>query len=374
MHLIPSGIFHPDVSCIIGNGVVIDPATLLGELDGLHQRSVGTDNLFISDRAHVIMPYHVLLDGLEEEARGKGAIGTTRKGIGPAFADKTARMGIRVCDLIDRESFRKRLSDVLESKNNILTRLYGSTPLSFDEVYQEYTEHGERIAPFVRETDVIIRKALDGNEQVMLEGAQGAMLDLDYGSYPYVTSAVSGGVSLGLGMRPTDIHNVVGVYKAYITRVGGGPMPTELTDEQGETIREKGHEYGTTTGRPRRCGWFDAVVGRYSSDVNGFTSVAIMKLDILDSFATIKICTEYEIDGVRHTRPPANFSLLERCRPIYEEMPGWQCDTSSMRRLDELPPQAQAYIRRIEELINCPASIVSVGPDREQTIMVKSIP
>jgi len=373
MHLIPSGIFHPGVACIIGNGVVIDPETFLNEVDKLHQQGVSTDNLFISDRAHLIMPYHVLLDGLEEEARGSGAIGTTRKGIGPAFSDKTARMGIRVCDLIDKESFRERLGYVLKLKNDILVKLYGYTPLSFDKIYRDYSEYAERMAPYVRETDLIIRDAIKRDEQILLEGAQGAMLDLDYGTYPYVTSAVSGGVSLGLGMSPTKIKNVIGVFKAYITRVGGGYMPTELDDEDGETIREKGHEYGTTTGRPRRCGWFDAVVGRYSVEVNGFTSAAIMKFDILDTFSTIKICTAYELDGVRRDHPPASSSLLARCRPIYEELPGWQCPTCDIRRFEKLPAQAQKYVRRIEELIDCPASIVSVGPDRKQTIMVKPV-
>ncbi len=370
MHLIPSGILYPDVTCIIGSGVVIDPDTLLGEIDELHRRGVSTDNLFISNRAHLIMPYHVLLDGLEEEARGSGALGTTRKGVGPAFTDKTSRMGIRVCDLLDRESFRQRLEFVLERKNSTLTRLYGAPPLSFDEVHEQYLRYGERLAPHVRETDVIVRDALRRGDQVLLEGAQGAMLDLDLGTYPYVTSAASGAVSLGLGMSPSDIGAVIGVFKAYITRVGGGPMPTELDDDCGAMIREQGREYGTTTGRPRRCGWFDGVVARYSAEINGFTSVAIMKFDVLDKLPTIKVCTAYELDGARYDRPPANSALLARCLPVYEELPGWQCRTSDIRRFEDLPPQAQAYTRRIEELIGCRASIISIGPGREQTIMV----
>ncbi len=374
MHLIPSGIFHPDVTCIIGNGVVIDPAILFKEIDELEERGISTDNLNISNRAHLIMPYHILLDSLEEEARGSGAIGTTRKGVGPAFTDKTSRMGIRVCDLLDKESFHQRLSTVLEQKNSVLTRLYGAAPISFDDVYRDYCQYGERISPFVRETDVVIQEALERGELVLLEGAQGAMLDLDYGSYPYVTSAATGGVSLGLGMSPSAIESVVGVFKAYITRVGGGPMPTELHDECGKFIREQGREYGTTTGRPRRCGWFDAVAGRYSVRVNGFTSAAIMKFDVLDDFSTIKICTSYQVDGDIYIRPPACSAQLEKCVPVYEEMPGWKCATSHIRRFEELPPQAQAYIRRIEELIDCPASIISVGPDREQTIMVRPVP
>ena len=374
MHLIPSGIFHPDVTCIIGNGVVIDPNTLLGEIESLRERKVSVENLLISDRAHLIMPYHILLDGLEEEARGKGAIGTTRMGVGPAFVDKTSRMGIRVCDLLDREIFRNRLTSVLEYKNSILTKLYGAAPLSLEELYRQYCDYEERLRPFIRETDVVIREALAKEEWVLLEGAQGTMLDLDFGSYPFVTSAVEGGVSLGLGMRPTSVQQVIGVSKAYTTRVGGGPMPTELHDENGHLIREKAHEYGTTTGRPRRCGWFDAVVGRYTAEVNGFTSAAITRFDILDDFESLRICTAYEVNGVVHSRPPASSALFERCQPVYEEMPGWQSPTSHIRLFEDLPSRAQAYVKRIEELIGCPASIISVGPGREQTIMVRPLP
>jgi adenylosuccinate synthase len=322
----------------------------------------------------MIMPYHLLLDGLEEEARGKGAIGTTRRGVGPAFVDKTARMGIRVCDLLDDESFRQRLSFVLEYKNNVLTKLYGAAPLSFDEIYQTYLEYGERMAPFVRETNAVLNDALDRGDWILLEGAQGTMLDLDFGTYPYVTSALAGGVSLGLGMNPSAIKAVVGVYKAYTTRVGGGPMPTELHDECGETIRERAHEYGTTTGRPRRCGWFDAVIARYAAEVNGFTHAAITRFDILDEFATLSICTAYEVDGTVYHRPPANPDLLARCRPVYEEIPGWQRPTTDIRRFEDLPGEAKAYVRRLEELIGCPAGIISVGPGREQTIVVTPIP
>jgi adenylosuccinate synthase len=374
LHLIPSGIFYPHVTCIISNGVVIDPTTLLSEVDALRQRGVSVDNLVISDRAHLIMPYHILLDELEEDARGKGAIGTTRKGVGPAFVDKAARMGIRVCDLLDRESFRDRLSVVLEYKNNVLTKLYGAAPLSFDEIHQTYCEYGERMAPFVRETNAILKDALDRGDWILLEGAQGTMLDLDFGTYPFVTSAIGGGVSLGLGMNPSAIEAVVGVYKAYTTRVGGGPMPTELHDEYGEAIREKAHEYGTTTGRPRRCGWFDAVVARYAAEVNGFTHAAITRFDILDEFATLKICTAYEVDGTVYHRPPANPDLLARCRPVYEEMSGWQRPTTDIRRFEDLPGEAKAYVRRLEELIGCPAAIISVGPGREQTIVVIPVP
>jgi adenylosuccinate synthase len=372
MHLIPSGIFYPGCTCLIGNGVVIDPAAFLEEVENLKKHSISVSNLFISDRAHVIMPYHILLDGLEEKSRGKGAIGTTLKGIGPAFVDKIARMGIRICDLLDKENFRKRLSVVLEHKNNILVKLYGAAPLALDEVYQKYCKYAEQLSPFVRETDVLLREALQRGEKVLLEGAQGTMLDLDFGTYPYVTSAAVGATSLsmGLGIGSMKINGIIAVFKAYTTRVGGGSFPTELLDECGSLIRERAHEYGTTTGRPRRCGWFDGVAARFSSEINGLTSAAITRFDILDNFPTIKVCTAYKVGRTTYHRPPANPALLEKCQPVYEELPGWECPTSDIRSLKKLPPQAQAYVKKLEELIGCPVSLVSVGPSREQTIMV----
>jgi len=375
MHLIPSGIFYPGCTCLIGNGVVIDPAAFLEEVENLKKHSISVSNLFISDRAHVIMPYHILLDGLEEKSRGKGAIGTTLKGIGPAFVDKIARMGIRICDLLDKENFRKRLSVVLEHKNNILVKLYGAAPLALDEVYQKYCKYAEQLSPFVRETDVLLRDALKRGEKVLLEGAQGTMLDLDFGTYPYVTSAAVGAASLsmGLGIGSMKINGIIAVFKAYTTRVGGGSFPTELLDECGSLIRERAHEYGTTTGRPRRCGWFDGVAARFSSEINGLTSAAITRFDILDNFPTIKVCTAYKVGRTTYHRPPANPALLEKCQPVYEEMPGWECPTSDIRSLKKLPPQAQAYVKKLEELIGCPVSLVSVGPSREQTIMVRPI-
>ena len=375
MHLIPSGIFYPRCTCLIGNGVVIDPAAFLEEVENLKKHSISVSNLFISDRAHVIMPYHILLDGLEEKSRGKGAIGTTLKGIGPAFVDKIARMGIRICDLLDKENFRKRLSVVLEHKNNILVKLYGAAPLALDEVYEKYCKYAEQLSPFVRETDVLLREALRRGEKVLLEGAQGTMLDLDFGTYPYVTSAAVGAASLsmGLGIGSRKIDGVIAVFKAYTTRVGGGSFPTELLDECGSLIRERAHEYGTTTGRPRRCGWFDGVAARFSSEINGLTSAAITRFDILDNFPTIKVCTAYKVGRTTYHRPPANPALLEKCQPVYEELPGWQCPTSDIRSLKKLPPQAQAYVKKLEELIGCPVSLVSVGPSREQTIMVRPI-
>jgi len=375
MHLIPSGIFYPRCTCLIGNGVVIDPAAFLEEVENLKKHSISVSNLFISDRAHVIMPYHIILDGLEEKSRGKGAIGTTLKGIGPAFVDKIARMGIRICDLLDKENFRKRLSVVLEHKNNILVKLYGAAPLALDEVYQKYCKYAEQLSPFVRETDVLLRDALKRGEKVLLEGAQGTMLDLDFGTYPYVTSAAVGATSLsmGLGIGSMKINGIIAVFKAYTTRVGGGSFPTELLDECGSLIRERAHEYGTTTGRPRRCGWFDGVAARFSSEINGLTSAAITRFDILDNFPTIKVCTAYKVGRTTYHRPPANPALLEKCQPVYEEMPGWECPTSDIRSLKKLPPQAQAYVKKLEELIGCPVSLVSVGPAREQTIMVRPI-
>ena len=374
MHLIPSGIFYSAVICLIGSGVVIDPASLLEEIDTLKQKNIDLRNMFISDRAHVIMPYHILLDGLEEKARGKGAIGTTLKGIGPAFVDKTSRSGIRMCDLLNKEVLQKRLPPLVEQKNNLLTKLYDSTPLSFDDIFKNCCEWGEKLAPYVREVDLLIKEALDRREFILLEGAQGTMLDLDIGTYPFVTSAAVGGVSPTMGLPQTKMDGIIGIFKAYTTRVGGGPMPTELKDENGDLIRDRAHEYGTTTGRPRRCGWFDAVVGRYSTLANGFTGAAITRFDILDVFSSIKICTAYKVGERVYSRPPAEFSILEECEPIYEELSGWERSTNDIRRFQDLPSAAQTYLKRIEELIECPISIISVGPSREQTIMVRPIP
>ena len=370
LHLIPSGIFNPDATCLIGNGVVVDPQVLLDELEMLQQSGVARANIFVSDRAHLIMPYHILLDEFEEKARGTQAIGTTRKGIGPAYMDKAARLGIRVGDLLDKEEFKVRLRPVLDYKNNIITKVFDAAPLSFDDVYNQYCMYGERMKPLICDTVIMIHEALDKGDLIILEGAQGAMLDLDLGSYPYVTSSspMAGGACVGLGLNPKSINHVLGIFKAYTTRVGSGPMPTELEDETGNFIREKAHEYGTTTGRPRRCGWFDAVVARFSSQVNGFTSVALTRLDILDDLPSIKICTAYKVGDTTYTHPPANLNVFEKCQPVYEEMPGWKRDTSNLRLYKDLPKQARTYLRRIEELIGCPISIISVGPSREQTI------
>ncbi|MCK5433951.1 MAG: adenylosuccinate synthase [Dehalococcoidales bacterium] len=370
LHLVPSGIFSPHTVCIIGNGVVINPSVLIGEMDQLDRCGVATTRLFISDRANLIMPYHILLDGLEEESRGGKALGTTRKGIGPAFADKVARLGIRAGDLLDKDMLLERLRSVLDYKNTILTKVYGVSPLSLDEVYSQYCQYGERLGPHIRETVIMLEEALNRDELVLLEGAQGALLDPDFGTYPYTTSSspLAGGGCLGAGLGPTRINRVVGVFKSYCTRVGSGPMPTELKDETGDLIRERAHEYGTTTGRPRRCGWFDAVVARFSNQINGFTGAAITRLDILDVFPRLKICVGYKLDGRTIDYFPANVAAVERCQPVYEEVAGWQTPTSHIREYEQLPLEARQYIARLEELISCPVNLISVGQAREQTI------
>jgi adenylosuccinate synthase len=375
LRLIPSGIFYPGATTIIGNGVVVNPKVLIEEMDDLKARGIDTSRLFISDRAHLIMPYHILLDGLEEEARGAKAIGTTRKGIGPAFADKIARLGIRAGDLLDKEDLRERLSSVLSYKNTILTRVYNTQPLSLDDVYNQYCQHAERLSPHIADTTTMLAEALKRNEHILLEGAQGVLLDPDFGTYPYTTSSspLAGGSCLGAGLGPGQLTHILGVFKAYMSRVGTGPMPTELQDETGEAIRERGQEYGTVTHRPRRCGWFDAVAARLSTRVNGFTSAAITRLDVLDGLPRLKICVGYKLDGQTVETFPASVTALERCRPVYEELPGWQASTADARRFADLPPQAQQYVNKLEELIGCPASLISVGMRREQTIIKKPI-
>ena len=369
LRLVPSGIFYPEAICIIGNGVVINPAVLIEEIELLNQRGVTTDNLVISDRANLIMPYHILLDGLEEEWRGGKAIGTTRKGIGPVFADKVARYGIRTGDLLNKEALMERLRTVLDYKNTILTKVYGASPLALDEVYNQYCQYGERLAPHIRETTVMVEEALNRGELVLLEGAQGTLLDTDFGTYPYTSSSsVAGQGCVGAGVGPTRINAVLGVFKAYCTRIGAGPFPTELKDETGDLIRERGHEYGTVTGRPRSCGWFDAVAARFSTRINGFTGAAVTRLDILDTFPLLKICVGYKLDGKTIDYFPSSIAVLERCQPVYEELPGWQVPTTHIREYEQLPPQARQYITRLEELTSCPANIICVGPEREQTI------
>lgn len=376
MRLVPSGIFHPEVTCIIGNGVVIDPAVLLEEVEALQKRGVKTSKLSVSERAHLIMPYHLILDELEEKSRGAKALGTTRKGVGPAYVDKVARQGIRAADLLDKETLFQRLRPVLENKNALLTKVYGVPPFSLEEIYQQYSQYGDRLAPFIQETEPLLEQALGRGEMILLEGAQGTLLDMDFGTYPYVTSSscIAGGACIGLGLSPIKIDRIIGVFKSYTTRVGGGPMPTELKDETGELIRQRAKEFGTTTGRPRRCGWFDAVAGRFSARVNSYTGIALTRLDILDVLPSLKICVAYEANGKRLDTFPTSSAILEKCQPQYEELPGWQIPTTGLRRFEELPPAAQQYVRRLEQLLDCPVDLISVGAKREQTILVRPIP
>ncbi len=380
LHLVPAGIFYPDKVCVIGNGLVVDPSVLLGEIDELESRGVSVrGRLSLSNRAQVLMPWHPLIDRLDEELRGKGAIGTTGRGVGPAFADKVGRAGVRVADLLDKESLLQLLSFLVPYKNAILEKLYGAEPLSLERVHAEYADYGSRLAPFVADVGTLVQEALVRGDTVLLEGAQGALLDLDAGTYEYVTSSVpsslAGGATIGIGIGPTQIDRVLGVYKAYNTRVGNGPMPTELTDETGDLLREGGPrpEYGATTGRPRRCGWFDAVAAHYTARINGVTAIALTRLDVLDQLPTIKVCTAYQLDGERTHSLPASGGALFRAKPVYEERPGWNEDTSGVRRFRDLPENARAYVRRIEELVGAPVHLVSVGPEREQAIPIKPI-
>lgn len=373
LHLVPSGIFYRRTICILGNGVVINPASLIAELDDLEKHGIDTTRLFVSDRAHLIMPYHLVLDRLEEQRRGQSAIGTTLKGIGPAFADKYARQGIRAGDLLNPESFRKRLASVLELKNAVIEKVYGGQSMSLEEIFSQYCTYAERLGPRIRQTEIMVQEAISRNQSVLLEGAQGTLLDPDFGTYPYTTSSspLSGGAALGAGLAPSQIDHVMGVAKSYTTRVGGGPMPTELKDSTGELIRERAQEFGATTGRARRCGWFDAVAVRFAVRINGMHSIALTRLDILDIFPTIKICTGYRVNGRVIDWFPGDIALLEKCQPVYEELPGWQMPTSGIREFNKLPPQAKNYVERLEKLVSCPVSIISVGARREETITMR---
>jgi adenylosuccinate synthase len=375
LHLVPSGIFNPEATSVIGNGVVLNAAALFEELDMLERAGVDTGRLAISDRAHLVMPYHLLLDKLEEQERGPDAIGTTLRGVGPAFVDKAARCGIRVGDLLSEHAFAEKLRLVLGPKNRLLEQVYGLKPLSFDAIAAEYSAHAVRLARYVCDTQELIDRAIEDDRRIMLEGAQGALLDPDFGTYPYVTSSspMAGGATLGAGIPPTRIDRVIGLFKAYTTRVGRGPLPTELLDETGDRLRERAREYGTTTGRARRIGWFDGVAARYSARLNGFTGIAVTKLDQLDELATLKICVAYEADGRQMRQMPSRLEVLERCRPVYEDLPGWQTDTQGARSYADLPENAQNYLQRLSEIIGAPIDLVGVGPDRERTIILKPL-
>ena len=374
LHLVPSGIFYDDKLAVIGNGVVIDPISLIKELDGLIERGVGVDNLRISNRAQVILPYHILQDELEEEARGDNKIGTTKRGIGPSYVDKVQRIGIRIADLIDNTVFKRRLEENLKLKNHTLKALYDHDGFTFDEIFESYTKAAERLAPYVCDTSKLLDDAFTASQNVLFEGAQGVMLDIDHGTYPFVTSSnpIAGNVTVGCGVAANNVKNVIGVCKAYTSRVGDGPFPTELFDEDGNHIREVGREYGTTTGRPRRVGWFDSVVLRHSRRVSGITDLSLNSIDVLSGLDTVKICVAYEIDGVEITEYPATLEDLKRATPIYKEMPGWSEDITGVKKLDELPENAYNYLKEIEKLSGVNISIFSVGPDRNQTNLLKN--
>ena len=375
LHLIPSGVFFPEKISVIGNGVVVNPKSLVKELEYLHTEGVSTENLRISDRAHVILPYHIKLDQLQEAAKGDNKIGTTNIGIGPAYMDKAARVGIRIADLLDKEIFASRLKTNLAEKNRLFSKMYESEELSFDEIFEEYYAYGQQIKQYVTDTSVILNDALDAGKRVLFEGAQGVMLDIDQGTFPFVSSSnpVAGGVTIGSGIGPSKINKVVGVCKAYTSRVGDGPFPTELFDEVCERIRDVGHEYGTSTGRPRRVGWFDSVVMRHSRRVSGITNLSLNCIDVLSGLDTVKICVAYDLDGERIDYNPASLEQLKRCKPIYEELPGWEEDITGCRSLDELPENARNYVRRIGELVGIRISTFSVGPGREQTNILESV-
>ena len=375
LHLIPSGIFYKEKISVIGNGMVVDPKALVTELKYLHDRDITTDNLRISNRAHVILPYHLKIDEVEEERKGANKIGTTKKGIGPAYMDKAARVGIRIADLLDREVFEEKLARNLEEKNRLLERFYETDGFKLEDILDEYYEYGQQIKQYVCDTSVVLNDALDEGKRVLFEGAQGVMLDIDQGTYPFVTSSnpVAGGVTIGSGVGPTKIDHVVGVCKAYTSRVGDGPFPTELHDEIGDQIREVGREYGTTTGRPRRVGWFDSVVVRHARRVSGITDLSLNSIDVLTGIETLKICTAYDYNGELITEYPANLNILKQCKPVYEELPGWTEDITGCKSLDELPANARHYLERVSQLTGIPLSVFSVGPDRSQTNVVRSV-
>jgi len=375
LHLIPSGILYPEVKCLIGNGVVLDPEVLIREITQLRQRGTSVDNLHISSRAQVLMPYHQRIDELDEERRGEFKIGTTKRGIGPAYMDKIARVGIRMADLLHRDFLADKLQRILKEKNQLFVEYYKIEPIDYQSVLEQYLAFGEQLRPFIVDTSVLLYRALQAGQKVLFEGAQGTLLDIDHGTYPYVTSShpIAGGASVGAGVGPTAIDHVLGVVKAYTTRVGAGPFPTELLDELGEHIRQRGREFGTTTGRPRRCGWLDMVILRYAVRINGLSSMAITKLDILDDLETIKICTGYQYRGEIISELPATLEELSECQPIYEEWPGWLSETTAANTLEDLPTNARRYLERVAELAERPISLITVGPERTRTIVLDPI-
>ncbi len=371
LHLMPSGIINKGTLCIIGNGVVVDPKVLLEEIDMLTEKGIDVSGLRLDLRAHVIMPYHIELDGLSEKARGKGDIGTTKRGIGPCYMDKAERSGIRVCDLMNSEVFAQKVKSNLEIKNKIISLVYGGTPIDADSVINEYLGYADRLRKYAADTSVLLYNAIKEGKKVLFEGAQGTLLDLDLGTYPFVTSShpISGGVCVGTGIGPTLIDECIGIVKAYTTRVGKGPFPTELFDETGDLIRNRGNEFGTTTGRPRRTGWFDAVIVKFAVRTSSLTSIAINKIDTMSDIGTLKICVGYKLNGKVINEFPPSLEELALCEPVYEEMPGWEGDVSKCKSYDELPENAKHYIERIEQLVDCKISMVGVGPNRTQNLL-----
>jgi adenylosuccinate synthase len=375
LHLIPSGILYSHKTCVIGNGVVVDPQVLLKELSYLEARGIDTSSLRISNRAHVIMPYHRLLDEMEEEKRGKNKIGTTKRGIGPCYMDKDARQGIRIVDLMDAEEFSEKLAQNLEAKNLLLKNVYEVKGFDFETVKKEYLGYAEHLRKYVVDTSMVINDAIKTGQNVLFEGAQATLLDIDHGTYPYVTSSnpTAGGACVGAGVGPTSINKVIGVVKAYTTRVGEGPFPTELHNEIGELIRTKGHEFGTTTGRPRRCGWLDLAVIKYAAAVSGIHGFALTRLDILTGLEKLKICIGYKYKGTALHEFPASLKVLAQCEPIYEEMAGWTEDITTVRKYEDFPLNARRYVERIVEITGVKMSIVSIGPKRDQTIFLDDL-
>jgi len=375
-HLIPSGILHPGKKCVISNGVVVDPKVLLSEIDRLKERGYLKDDsqLKVGLLANVILPYHILLDKAREERLGDRKIGTTARGIGPCYEDKIARTGIRLCDLVRPKAFAEKLRASLELKNFLLKNYYGAGEVPFQATYEEYLRYGERLSAYLLDTSHFINDEIQQGAKVLFEGAQGTLLDIDHGTYPFVTSSntTAGGACTGSGVSPTKIGAVVGVSKAYATRVGGGPFPTELFDEEGQGIRDRGNEYGSTTGRPRRCGWFDAPVVRYAARLNGLSGVALTKLDVLSGMPRLKLCVAYEVDGVRRDEVPLSLEEFEAAKPVYEQVEGWKEDVSSAREFGDLPKTAQKYVRMLEDVTGVEISLVSVGADRNQTIIRKN--
>jgi len=376
LHLIPSGILHEGKRCIIGNGVVLDPEVFIREITNLKAKGRLKDDsvLCLSEGLHIIMPYHKRIDIARESRSGDKKIGTTGRGIGPAYEDKIGRRGIRLCDLLDRDIFARKLSEALEEKNFLLENFLNDKPFTFDEIFSEYTVYADTLRKYVADTSLMLHREVKAGRNILFEGAQGTLLDVDHGTYPFVTSSstCAGGACTGTGVSPREINEIIGISKAYVTRVGSGPFPTELLDATGENMRQAGNEFGSTTGRPRRCGWFDAVVLRYAVRVNGLTGVAITKLDVLDDFETIKICTGYKHNGTVITEIPATLDVFAACEPVYEEMPGWKCPISAVKSFAELPQNAQRYVKRLEELMGCEIVMVSVGPRRDETISLRN--